>query len=248
LGAKKIKIPKKSTDKMEEVSGLFEQAQRWAQANLRFLTGGLVGVLVISALYLGYHTYQESKEKKAQEAYFQILKQWPAEESPDAAKYEELIPKLEGLIKTHEGTKTVLNAQLDLVRAYLQVERYEDALDWGKRTLEAISPGHELQMLFRHHLALTYQKLGKIDDALILWKELTKSETSGFQREIHWHLAQIYSKKEQYAEAVEQYEKALEVPSSYPSETLIEEALALARSKIDSPSQASKENSEDSKS
>jgi predicted negative regulator of RcsB-dependent stress response len=228
LGAKKIKVPKKSA-RTEEAAGYLEGAQQWVLAHLYPLMGVLLGVLFVSVAYVGYNAYQESKEEKAERAYTQVMAEWPSREPAPPEDYQEVAAKLENLMEEHRGTQTAVNAQVDLMQAHLQMEHYNEALELGNELMNRLGSGHDLKMLVRYHLALTCQAVEKWDQALEQWNALKEGESEGLQREVYWHLARIHKARGQHAKAVEAYEKALELSGTYPDGALLEEELSLVR-------------------
>lgn len=242
---KKIKVPKKSTTVEDKTGDLLDSLRTWSQTNARWLIGGGVGLFLIFVIYWGVNLHRESSERKAQQAYAQIIEQWPEGESADAAKYEKIVPELEKMIRENEGTRVALDAQVDLTRALFELKRYDDALKWGQKVQGEISSAdNDLETTIRYLLANIYEKLGKTDEAAAQWTALKTKDPSALNREIYWRLAQIYQKKEQFKEAVEQYEKALETPGGYPGETLLQEGLAFSKSKTEASVAKSEDKSE----
>jgi predicted negative regulator of RcsB-dependent stress response len=241
LGAKKIKVDKKRTDKAEEILSAFDQAKIWAEEHSTLVSAVVVVVLLVPLVFWGFSAYGESKERKAREAYAQAVAGWPEQDTGDAKTWEEIIPKLQKCMEEHSGTKAALDARLDMARAFFHVGRYEDAAKGSSQVIEQAEVGSGLRPLARYQLALAYEMLGKTDEALAQWEALQKEQLSGLKREVDWRLAALYTKKEQYAKAVAHYEEALSAPGAYPSAPLLQEELAFAKTKTGTAGDIKKE-------
>ena len=232
MGARKIKIPQKSAAAMEDTSGFLEKAQEWGVEHFRPLVAAVVAVLVISASYIGFNAYKESGERTAQNAYARAMSLWPQEGASQNGDLDPAISALKKVVQKHGSTRTALNARMDLVKACFRQERYEDALKLAREVLDLSGSDHELEMLARYHLALAYQQLGKLDEALQGWQAMEGDEALPLDREIQWRLGRIHSLQEDYEQAVKHYEQALETNGSYPEAPLIEDELAASRHRI----------------
>ena len=242
MSVKKIKAAKKSLDLQEGLPSLFERYKAWMEEHPYPILGVVVAGLIVVFVYWGVNSYRGSKEEKARAAYAQVVKDWPGEEASDPKGIEKVLPGLEKFVEQHQGTRSALNARLDLARAYFQVRRYDDALKWGKAVLDETSPKDELKALAQYQIALTSQALGKADEAISQWNALKSEGLTGLGREIDWYLAKLYAGKGDFAKAVEQYEAALKDTGPYPSTAQLQDELSATKLKTASSNQPSKEN------
>jgi predicted negative regulator of RcsB-dependent stress response len=231
LGALKAKGSKKKLQKSEEIIGLADRIRIWTEANAHRIAGAVAAVLVILLSAWGVRAYFDSKEASARQEYGRISEKIQGNEVADPEKWKEILPELESFTGRRKGTKAAQMAQIDLMQAYLETSRYEDALKTGQEALKSLSSGDRSAPFVRYQLALVYQKLGKPDEAGAQLELIKKSPYAALGRELHWRLARLYADRQEYAKAVEQYETALKVSASYPSNALLEAELASARTK-----------------
>jgi predicted negative regulator of RcsB-dependent stress response len=234
LGALKVKGGKKKLQKSEEIIGLADRIRIWTEANGRRIAGAVAAALVILLSAWGVRAYFDSKEASARQEYGRILEKIQGNVIAGPEKWKEILPELEGFAGRRKGAKAAQIAQIDLMQAYFETSRYEDALKTGQEALKSLSSGDRLAPFVRYQLALVYQKLGKPDEAGAQLELIKKGPYSVLGRELHWHLARLYTDRQEYAKAVEQYETALKVSASYPGDALLEAELASARTKAGS--------------
>ena len=153
---------------------------------------------------------------------------------------EKVLPELEKYVAEHKGTKSALNARLDLARAYFEMKRYEDALKWSKGVLDEVSPDSELKPLAAYQVAQTFHALGKTEEALEQWKALKSMGMPGLDREISWYMAKLYAGKGDLSKSIEQYESALKDSGMYPPTAQLQDELSAIKLKTASSSRAPK--------
>jgi predicted negative regulator of RcsB-dependent stress response len=242
LAAQKIKVPKKNTEKAEELLSAFDRLKAWTEEHAVAVSVCVVLLSLVPVAFWGIGMLGQSKERKGQEAYALVFEKWSDKDISDSKAWEGIIPQLEKCIADHPGTRVSMDARLDLAQASFRVGRYEDARRWAAEVVEKASPGNDLKPLARYQLAQYYEMLGKVDEAVAEWEALRKEELSGLNREVDWHIADLYVKKGDYSKAVSHYESALDASGSYPSAPMLQEELAFAKTKIGSASGNTQEN------
>ena len=231
MSARKIKGSKSSFYGTEEILTFSERIADLAREKQNWIIGAAAVVMLALAIVWGVNTYSQSKERQAREEYAVVIAQWPTGDLAGFKGWEKLTGDLQKIIGDYRGTQTSLNAQLDLARAYFWMKRYEDSLHTANQLLQQASSRSALRPLADYHLALAYEESGQLDRAISQWNALARQGVDGLEREVNWHLARLYSNKGEYAKAVEYYEKALKTTSGYPDSPLIQEQLAMAKSK-----------------
>ena len=229
MAAGKIKARKKELQKAEEILGIQTRLADWLQTHLWqvLIAGG--AVLLIAVLVLAIGSYRQFGEKRAQTQYAQLADKFPGGENPDPRQWEGFVPALKSLVEEYPHTSSALSAQLDLAQALYQLKQYEQALQWDAKNLQRLSEDTTRQALVRYRMALCYQAMNRLDEAIAQLEMLEQQNLAGFLRDVHWQLAQLYAKKENLAKAAEQYQKALDAPGGYPNNALLQEQLAGVR-------------------
>ncbi len=238
MGIKKIKIPKKEALKAQkalELAATPAFSKEWIEQHFNRILAGLVALCLVLGGFWGFNAYGQSKERRAQVDYAKVLQRWPGDDNSTRQAWEKLIPELEKFLADHSGTAPVKDAQLDLARAYFQIQQYENALNWNKKVLDQAAGDQGLKILAQYQQAFTYEALGKTDEAIALWNNLKGTESSELKKEADWNLARLYAQKGEYAKAAEQYEILLKAPGNYPSPALLQDERASLNSKMKAP-------------
>ena len=231
MSAKKIKGSKKYFEGTEEIVSFSQRATDYARENPYWMIAAVGAILLIVGSIWGVNSYREAKERQARTEYSRIMQGWPADNFAAFKNWDKLAPELQDFIEQHQGTQSALNAQLDLSQAYFWMKRYDESAKAAEKLLNETSADSQRRPLVRYHLALTYEEMDKVDDAIAQWKALAADGVKGLEREVSWHLARLYSDKEEYGKAVEQYENALKTSGAYPATQQIEQELEMAKLK-----------------
>lgn len=227
----KIKGSRKRFEASEELLSFSQRASDYARENPHWIIAAVAGVLLIMGIVWGVNSYREANERRARAEYFKIIEEWPTNDITDYQNWDHLVAELQKFSEQHQGTQPALNAQFDLAQAYFHMKRYDESVKAAEAVLKETPPASSLRPLVRYHLALTYEQVGNIDAAMEQWKSLAGSGLKGFEREVSWHLARLYTVKKDYAKAVEQYEAALKAEGSYPSAHRVQQDLEMAKLK-----------------
>lgn len=240
MGTKKIKIPKKEALKAQKALELAVNpvlSREWLEEYATKILAGVGVLLLVTGILWGFNAYRKSAEEGARLAYSQIQQNWPGDVNSDRQAWEKVISELQAFLKEHSETASMLDAQLDLARAYFQTQQYEDALKWNKSVLDQAPRDRDLKFLARYQQAFTLEALGKTDEALSMWNALKGNASSDITREAEWNIARLYAQKGDYSKAVEQYEAAMKAKGNYPGADLLQLELASLKLKMNAPTE-----------
>jgi tetratricopeptide (TPR) repeat protein len=235
LGAKKIKISKKDALKAQkalELAVVPVLSMEWLELHLKKILAGLAALLLVVGILWGFNAYGESKERRGRLDYAVVMQNWPTDENGTLQAWEKVITELERYLKEYSGAPPVIDAQLDLARAYFQTKQYQDALKWTQKVLDQSPRDGGMKLLAQYQLAPTLEALGKTDEAINLWNALKSKDTPQLAKEADYNTARLYFRKGEYAKAAEEYEAALKDSSSYPDSALIQDELASLKLKM----------------
>jgi predicted negative regulator of RcsB-dependent stress response len=238
LGVKKIKIPKKEALKAQKALELAVNpvlSREWIEEHSIKLLAGVGVLLLVMGILWGFNAYRKSGEESARLAYSRIQQSWPGDANSDRQAWEKVISELQTFLKEHPETASMLDAQLDLARAYFQTRQYEDALKWNKSVLDQASRDQDLKFLARYQQAFTLEALGQTDEAITVWTALKGNSSSEITKEADWNIARLYARKGDYSKAAEQYETAMKAKGNYPGADLLQLELASLRLKMAAP-------------
>jgi predicted negative regulator of RcsB-dependent stress response len=243
LAAGKIKARRKELQKAEEILGIQTRLADWLQTHLWQVLIGGAAVLVVAVLVLAIGSYRQFGHKRAQTQYAQLADRFPGGENPDPKQWEGFVPALKSLVEEYPYTSSALSAQLDLAQALYQLKQYEQALQWDVKNLQRLSEDTTRQALVRYRMALCYQAINRLDEAIAQLEMLAPQNLGVLLRDLHWQLAQLYANKQEPAKAVEQCQKALDTLGGYPNNALLQERLAVLRLSVPLQSEAAEKNS-----
>jgi len=240
LGAKKIKIPKKEAQKAQKALELAANpvlSREWLEQYATRILAGVGVLLLVVGILWGFDAYGKSKEQRARLEYSKIMQTWPGDESSDRQAWEKVISELQSFLKEHTETASMLDAQLDLARAYFQTQQYQDALKWNKSVLDQLPRDQDLKFLAQYQQAFVLGALGKTDEAITMWNALKGNASSEISKEADWNIARLYAQKGEYSKAAEQYEMAVKAKGNYPSADLLQLELASLKLKMKAPTE-----------
>lgn len=229
MANKKIKARSKESQKADEILSFPQRIAAWLTEHMRMVLGSLAALLAVAVITWAVTAYSQAKETRAQTQYARVLDKLASVENIDAKAWENLMPELQGIVEQYPSTRTALSIQLDLAQACFRAKRYEQALMWDEKSLRGLSADPALQAMVRCRMALSYQELNKLDDAIAQLNTLQSGPLGGLQRQIYWQLGQLYGKKKDASKALENYQKALAVQATYPPDAMLQDELASVR-------------------
>ncbi len=223
----KVKTAKQTVQPVPADQGVPAQVREWLEQNRNLIGGFVAGLFIIFLIALGVQSYLRGQESRAQERYAQVMQQWPKDFSTsDDQTLEKLIPDLQKFIQEHDGREAAWLASLDLARVFYQMRRYEDAQAQNQKVLDGTSDPN-LRNMARYQAAVTFQALGRADQAIVQWNALKGGGPSLVsERELNWHLASLYGDRKDYPKAVEHLELSMKADGDYPTNQLLEDQLA----------------------
>ncbi len=231
MGTKKIKPVKTMKRSLPPDMEFSESLKYWLEIYSRHLIAGVVIVLLVVASILGYQYHQRNKEMRAHDAYAVVLNTWPWE-SPEAVGWERFIAVSSEFLQEHGSTKAALHARLDLARAHYAMGNYDEAHGLAMEAAAKISDRHPMKPLVVYQLALISRQMGMVDEAVAHWQSLQRMGGPGMQREAHWQIARIHLERQNFEEALEHFQRALDSRGEYPREELIRQELAAAQAGV----------------
>ena len=235
MGAIKAKGDKKLR-KTVEIEGPYDRVHKWMEAHARWALGAVFLCLAALLASWGVESYSGARETQARNAYAKIVDALSGPTAPTPDKWKELIPELENFTKEYSGAEIGRLALLDLMEAYFQANRYDDAVKAGMEALQKLPAEGTIAPLVRYQLAIVKEKTGDPDAALALWAPVQAGRFAALERELRWHFGMSYESRQEYGKAVEQYEKALKLEGAYPESALLDAELASAKIKTGSGS------------
>ena len=105
------RISKKTIDDSRDLVSLSERVKIRIEENYSYILGAAVVCLVVVVVLVGFRSYKDRAERRAQEEYATLFAQWPAVSS-NAGEWEKLIPALERFVGEHGGTRPCLNERM----------------------------------------------------------------------------------------------------------------------------------------
>ncbi len=235
MGAKRVKPERNAAAAKAKPKDLPQEGllgfKEWLELHQQKLTVIVASLFVVLLVAWGVNAFLDRKERSAESEYAAILKEWPSGDTADAAVWQGLQGKLEKFIAEAGTTRAGLYARMDLMRVLLQEKRFDEAVRIANE-LVSRAGDKEIGPLLRYQLALTFDRGGKPDEALAQWSALKAAPLPGVEREVDWRLGRHYAAKQEFAKAVEHYESALKHPGDYPGAALLQEDLAMAKSKM----------------
>ncbi len=220
MGAKKIKVRKKDSEKAEEILSFTDRLLEWGQKNLTYLLGTLVGILVVVFVVWGVKLYARSKERSALRDYVQLqaVSEQPGKKS---TTIEDRLKKFQEFVQAHRGSKVAGLAMMDMARLLSDAGRYEEAVRWYEEAAKALPEDAGIRLALAYGRASALEAWGKTDEALAAWKTLANEADDGLKRECLWHQARLTAKQGDPKAAVQVYDLALKTQGVYPDAELL---------------------------
>lgn len=221
MGAKKIKVKKKPTEKAEEILSFTDRLLEWGRANVAYLAGAVGGIVLVTLVVWGVGLYNQSKERSAGRDYARLTADGPV----DPRNQEALKARLDAFtafLEEHRGTGAAALAMVDMARLLEEAGRHEEALQWYDRAAGEIPEGSSLDLAVDYGRALTLEALGRVDEALAAWSGLAVKADDGLKRECLWHQARLAAQKGDREGARGYYDLALKTEGAYPGDGLLQ--------------------------
>lgn len=229
MAAPRVRTVKQSVQVKQEEQPIAVRLREWLEKNRSLISGAVAGLFVVALLFVGVQSYLEGQERRAQQAYAPLAQQWPKDTiTADNQAWEKIISDLQKFIQEHNGSKAAWMASMDLTRAFCQVHRFEEALVQSRKTLDG-APDSMSRSMARYQTAVIMQSMGRPDEAISQWTAMKSEGSLVSERELNWHLANLYRTKKDYPKTIEFLELALKATADYPANQLLEDELSSAK-------------------
>ncbi len=218
MGAKKIKVRKKDTEKADEILSLTDRVWEWARQHVNVLLGTVGGLLFVLVVSWAYGAYSDMKERRAQRDLALLWKETEGLDRKNAAALDEQLNRVKAIVEGHKGTAAAAGAAVTMARLLFDAGRPEEALQWYERARKDFPKESGADVLIDYGRLLCLETLGRVDEALAGWAALAEKVEGGLKRECLWHQARLASAKGDRDKAVQWYDAALAVKGFYPEE------------------------------
>ncbi len=221
MGAKKIKVRKKDTEKAEEILSVTQRVLEWGRRHATVLLGAVAGLLCVLVLSWAVGAYSDMKERRAQRELAGVLRETDALDLKDTAALQEHLTRLQSVAEKHQGTSAAAAAAVTMTRLLFEKGRYEEALQWSERAAKSFSKDAAVELLLAYGRLMCLEALGRVDEALAGWAALADKAEGGLKREALWHQARLAAAKGDREKAGQLYEAALGVKGFYPEDAFL---------------------------
>lgn len=221
MGAKKIKVRKKDTEKADEILSFSQQVLEWGRRHATLfmgVLGGLVGVLLVS---WAVGAYSDMKERRAQRELAALWRDTEALDPKDEAALKDHLSRLQFVAEKHDGTAAAAGAALTMTRLLFEKGRYEEALQWYDRAGKSFSKEAAADLIVTYGRMMCLESMGRVDEALSGWSALADTVEGGLKREALWHQARLTAAKGDREKARQIYDAALAVKGFYPEDAFL---------------------------
>jgi len=221
MGAKKIKVRKKDTERADEILTLTDRVLEWGRTHLTVLLGTVAGLLLVMVVSWAFGAYSDMKERKAQRELAVLWKETEALDRKDTANMEEHLNRMKAVVEGHKGTAAAAGAAATMARLLFDAGRYEEALPWYDRALKDFPKNAAADVVLDYGRLMCLESLGRVDEALAGWAALAEKVDGALKRECLWHQARLAFAKGDREKAVQLYDAALAVKGFYPEDAFL---------------------------
>lgn len=218
MGAKKIKVRKKDTEKAEEILSLTQRILEWGRGHVSVLLGMVAGLLLVMVVSWAFGAYSDMKERKAQRDLAVLWKETEGLDRKNAAALEELLNRMRAVVEGHKGTAAAAGAAATMGRLLFDAGRCEEAVPWYDRAIKEFPKNAAADVVVVYGRLLCLESLGRVDEAVAGWAALAEKVDGGLKRECLWHQARLASARGDREKAAQLYDAALAVKGFYPED------------------------------
>ncbi|MGQ4807065.1 hypothetical protein NKDENANG_00403 [Candidatus Entotheonellaceae bacterium PAL068K] len=189
----------------------------WVKAHLHHLFYGILGVVVILGLAVGWSAWQRSRGQKADVLLYQAVKLLDADEDgggdpatsrpqPEAAEQQ-----LHLVIRNYAGTPAAVLAHWYLGHLYFEQGDYATALAAYEQTLYRLGRKTQrlLPVLVRLNIGYVHEASGACDNAMASFETVVDSSADWLHGEAFAGLGRCYERMGATDAAIALYERAL---------------------------------------
>lgn len=221
MGAKKIKVRKKDTEKADEILSFSQQMLEWGRRHASLLMGAVGGLVIVLLVSWAVGAYSDMKERRAQRELAALWRDTEALDAKDEAALKDHLNRLQLVAEKHDGTAAAAGAALTMTRLLFDSGRYEEALQWYDRAGKGFPKEAAAEVIMSYGRLMCLESMGRVEEALAGWATLAEVVEGGLKREALWHQARMTAAKGDREKAQQLYEAALQVKGFYPEDAFL---------------------------
>lgn len=221
MGAKKIKVQKKDTEKADVILRFSQQMLEWGRRHVSLLLGTVGGLVAAVLVFWAVGAYSHMNERRAQRELAALWRDTEALDAKDAAAMNDYLNRLQSVAEKYEGTPAVAGAALTMTRLLFDNGRYEEALQWYDQAGKGFPKEAAAEVIIIYGRLMCLESMGRADEALSGWAVLAEAVEGGLKREALWHQARLSAAKGEREKAQQLYEAALQVRGLYPEDAFL---------------------------
>jgi predicted negative regulator of RcsB-dependent stress response len=223
LAEKKIKR-KDLLKEPDEFLTVSTRVIRHARDNPRtYAFGAAVAVLVVLAV-LARFAYQSHRDVASHEMFekaYQAYEEIAPQESVSPEKLDKVFEQFDQVAKDYGSLPAGETALLYSGHALYKKQDYKGALERYTRMQNTNLVKGGLGPLVTYHIAMTRMALKEYDQALVLFDQLSKDNSSPYRREAYASVAKIYELMGKNKEAVQAYRQYLKMFPEAPDASFV---------------------------
>lgn len=203
----------------------------WLKKYSRWVSAGVIVVIVVAAAIWGWRLHQDRRERRAQELQGQAYQLYrDATAQTDDATSQDLLKKardrFQEVIQEYDGTQAAEMARIYRGHASYALGLYGEAIEDYESALGGIS-SEGMKTLALQGLGYALMAQGDLEEAIETFKELQQLGGAGFQRTARWNIARCLEKQGKTDEALKIYR---ELEESFPD--MVQRLMAQARIQV----------------
>lgn len=221
MGAKRIKVRKKDTEKADEILIFSQQMLEWGRCHTSLLMGAVGGLVAVLLVSWAVGAYSDMKERRAQRELAALWRDTKALDAKDEAALKDHLNRLQSVAEKHDGTAAAAGAALTMARLLFENGRYEEALQWYDRAGKGFPKDAAAEVIMTYGRLMCLESMGRVEEALAGWASLAEVVEGSLKREALWHQARMTAAKGDREKAQKLYEAALQVKGLYPEDAFL---------------------------
>jgi tetratricopeptide (TPR) repeat protein len=214
------RLTRKEIKQPDRFLSFARQSIEWAKAHATYLLYGVVGLLVVAGLIVGWATWQRHREQQAERMLYRAVKvltstEKSADGTPENAQQRraEAQRQLQALTRDYPGTRAAYWAFWHLGHLYFEAGKYQAALEAYEHARDRLGDGQLMSMLVTLNISSTYEALGACDKAVAGFEEVVRSSLDWLHSEAYQGMGRCYEAMGALDKALATYEQALADPA-----------------------------------
>ncbi len=183
----------------------------WAKNHITYILYGVVGVVVVIGLIVGWSSWQRQHREKAAEALHQALKLMDASaEEPSEADTAKAIEHLQAITRDYSRTPAATQAHWHLGHLYLARGEAKTALAAYERARHGFSREQQLRtVLATLSVGYAQEATDACDQAIASYEAVQQSSVYWIHGEAYLGMGRCYERRSATDKAIAIYEQAL---------------------------------------